>query len=136
MGIHVPVSLGNRTERSCWYGNDYVLLGRVKRTLEDITNRSAYEFWTGEGSAWSSNDLEAKPVFEYYHMIGAPHTFYNAPQQRYILPNYGSVNSHTKLPWSETAGVGSDTDPNCRGASCPYHSTQLVLYESENPWGP
>jgi hypothetical protein len=32
---------GNGTERSCWYGNDYLLLARVKRTLSAVRNRSA-----------------------------------------------------------------------------------------------
>ena len=54
-----------------------------------------------------------------------------------------SVNTHTKLPWSETAGVGQTAKSSfpakyasCSGASCPYHSTQLTLYEAEHPWGP
>ena len=143
--VHFPVSAnsdGNGTERSCWYGNDYLLLARVKRTRSAVTNRSAYEWWAGE-SKWVVDDSQAAKHFEYHHMIGAPHTFYNAALKRYILPNYGSVNAHTKLPWSETAGVGQTAKSafpskyaNCFGASCPYHSTQLTLYEAENPWGP
>lgn len=134
--IHFPVSYANGTERSCWYGNDFLLLGRVKRTLAAVTNRSAYEFWMGEGQAWSADDTAATHIFDYHHMIGAPHSFYNPPLKRYIIPNFGSLNTHTKMPWSETAGVGSAGLPDCRGAGCPFHSTQLVLYEGENPWGP
>ena len=151
--VHFPVSAGNGTERSCWYGNDFIILARVRRDLASLTDLSNYEFWAGgtdsdgggggsgdgrgppPGGTWSRESGAAKPVFEYHHMIGAPHTFYNPGLKRYILPNYGSINTHTRLPWSETAGVGDPTAPKCMGASCPYHSTQLVLYESEHPWG-
>jgi hypothetical protein len=144
--VHFPVSSnsrGNGTERSCWYGNDYLLLARVKRTLAAVSNTSSYEWWAGEGQPWTKHDSQAATIFKYRHMIGAPHTFYNAAIKRYILPNYGSVNTRTKLPWSETAGVGQIAGSSfpaqykgCSGASCPYHSTQLTLYESEHPWGP
>ena len=56
-----------------------------------------------------SDDSRAEKLFEYHHMIGAPHAFYihsTTRRSRYILPNYGSVNSRTKMPRSETAGVG------------------------------
>ena len=192
--VHFPISAnagGNGTERSCWYGNDYLLLARVRRTLAAVTNRSAYQataarklcvlsgfsnfdfqlrfwtltalshrrsicsctfltisicvcgqWWTG-GNAWAADESRAARHFEYEHMIGSPHTFYNAALGRYILPNYGSINSRTRLPWSETAGVGAIAKSafpakfaSCSGASCPYHSTQLALYEAERPWGP
>ena len=55
-----------------------------------------YEWWTGAGKPWVADDSRAAKHFEYHHMIGAPHTFYNAGLKRYILPNYGSVNSNTK----------------------------------------
>ena len=58
--------------------------------------RSRYEWWTGAGKPWVADDSRAAKYFEYHHMIGAPHTFYNAGLKRYILPNYGSVNSNTK----------------------------------------
>ena len=144
--VHFPVSgnaAGNGTERSCWYGNDYILLARVKRTLAAVTNRSAYEWWAGDGQPWTTDDTKAAKVFEYHHMIGSPHSFFNAPLKRYIIPNYGSVNTFTKLPWSETAGTAAqfphapgNKGTGCSGAACPYHSTQLAMYEAPNPWGP
>ena len=78
--VHFPVSgnaAGNGTERSCWYGNDYILLARVKRTLAAVTNRSAYEWWAGDGQPWTTDDTKAAKVFEYHHMIGSPHTLRN-----------------------------------------------------------
>ena len=80
--VHFPVSAntqGNGTERSCWYGNDYIILARVKRTLAAVSNRSANQWFTGEGKPWVSDDSRAEKIFEYHHMFGAPHTFYNAP---------------------------------------------------------
>ena len=47
-------------------------------------------------------------------MLGALHSFYNAALQLYMLPNFGSLNSYTKAPWSETAGPKAASTPNHR----------------------
>ena len=40
-------------------------------------------------ASWSSSAADAAPHFEYTHMTGQVHTFYNAGLKRYIIPNYG-----------------------------------------------
>ena len=70
---------------------------RLFEKIDMLMFRGArYEWWTGAGKPWVADDSKAAKHFEYHHMIGAPHTFYNAGLKRYILPNYGSVNSNTK----------------------------------------
>ena len=67
------------------------------------------------------------PVFEYEHLVGQDHTFYNPGLQRYILPNYAFVDQETLRP------------VNWHGYQRAAHrapTTQLTLYEAKQPWGP
>ena len=104
--VHFPAAA--QPDTAYWDGNDFILLGRVK--ADQLLNRSAYEFFSGarhgsqpEGSGeeeqgWTNDARRAVPVFEYQHMTGQDHTFYNAGLKRYILPNYGFVNPKTHKP--------------------------------------
>jgi hypothetical protein len=136
--IHFP-GTGSMTtpNTSYWEGNDYILLGRVDVSKSDaqILNRSAYEFWTGPTSSWTSDATAAVPVFEHRHMTGQDHTFYSKSLGRYVLPNYGFMDPNTGVPraWH---------NPNlkCTDAECSNLGTQvtgqLSLLEAKNPWGP
>lgn len=112
---------------SHWCNGDYILLGRVK--AEDIVDRSAWEFWTGEdesGAAiWAPDDAEAQPIFRFENMTGEDHISFIPGLNRFLLGNFSFL------------------DPD--GLPRPYHHlawpegidrSQLTLFEAPNPWGP
>jgi hypothetical protein len=119
---------------SYWENGDYILLGRVPKY--SILDRGEWNFFTGlvskndnEGSAehrWSSDELQAEPVFRYPRMTGENHISYNPGIRRYIMGNYSFL----------------DETGNPR----PYHAvggwpasalrSQLTLFEAPEPWGP
>ena len=112
--------------KSYWENGDYLLLGRVLKY--SILRREAWEFYAGAGSAeprWDADEQKAQPVFRYPLMTGENHVSYNPGLKRYIMGNYGFI----------------DSDGNPR----PYHQgpwpeaclrSQLTLFESPQPWGP
>merc|ERR1712070_359403 len=130
--VHFP-GTGSMTtlNTSYWDGNDYILLGRIDVSKSDaqILNRSAYEFWTGTTSGWTSDDTAAMPVFQHRHMTGQDHTFYSKSFKRYILPNYGFLTPNTGLPraWH---------DPKLESVLGTQVTGQLSLLEAQHPWGP
>ena len=115
-----------------------------RRTLESLSllpNDSPY--WTGQipersweffsgfqthstEPTWSKSQTEAAPVVTYHNMLGENGVGYNPYIKRYIMANYGFIDSVTGLPkpWH-----------NCSGAGC-VRRTQLTLLEAEEPWGP
>lgn len=113
---------------SYWENADYLLLGRVPKY--SLLDRAAWEFYTGldgEGQpTWSADDTQAQPTFRYERMTGENHISYNSGIRRYLMGNYGFI----------------DSEGNPR----PYHATggwpesalrsQLTLYEAPEPWGP
>ena len=127
--VHFPAAADPDPATAYWDANDLILLGRVRP--RDILRRAAYEFWTGAGAGavgnWSPDAGLAVPVFEYEHLVGQDHTFYNPGLQRYILPNYAFVDQETLRP------------VNWHGYQRAAHrapTTQLTLYEAKQPWGP
>lgn len=132
--IHFPAA--HDPDTAYWDSNDFILLGRVRPA--NILDRSSYEFWTGSttatginngrSGAWSSDAADAAPHFQYKHMTGQVHTFYNVGLQRYIIPNYGFMDPETgaAVSWHgyhKTSGGAVVT-------------AQLTLYESRTPMGP
>jgi len=112
---------------SYWENGDYMLLGRV--APESILDRSAWRFWTGVDASgepqWSQADAEANPVFEYYRMTGENHVSYVPGLDRYIMGNYGFVDSQLR-PRPNHQGVWPESAER----------SQLTLFESPTPWGP
>lgn len=111
---------------SYWENGDYILLGRVPK--ERILQRDAWEFFTGTKSGgqgpWSRDESKGRPVFRYSSMTGENHVSYNKGLKRYLMGNYGFIDS--------------------QGKPYPYHQkgrdhfgpSQLTLYEAPEPWGP
>lgn len=106
---------------SYWENSDGLLLGRVPK--EDLLNRDAWEFYTGEGR-WDSDDTDAVPVFSYYKMTGENHVCYCAGLERYLIGNYSFIDNELhprpihQMRWPEA------------------YRSQLTLFEAPEPWGP
>lgn len=112
---------------SYWENGDYLLLGRVPR--DEILQRASWQLFVGldasEQPQWSQDDEQAKPIFRYPLMTGENHVSYNTGIGRYLMGNYGFIDSS--------------------GAPRPYHQgpwpesclrSQLTLFEAPEPWGP
>lgn len=112
---------------SYWENGDCILLGRVPQY--SLLQREAWEFYTGLAASgeptWKADDRSAQPVFRYPRMTGENHVSYNKGIKRYLMGNYGFL----------------DSDGNPR----PYHAgsfpdsamrSQLTLFEAPEPWGP
>ena len=116
--------------RSYWDNNDVILLGR-SQSADTILHHDSWEFFSGFQThstkpTWSKSQTEAAPVVTYHNMLGENGVSYNPYIKRYIMANYGFIDSVTGLPkpWH-----------NCSGAGC-VRRTQLTLLEAEEPWGP
>eukprot|EP00658_Telonema_sp_P-2_P029522 TRINITY_DN22452_c0_g1_i3.p1 TRINITY_DN22452_c0_g1~~TRINITY_DN22452_c0_g1_i3.p1 ORF type:complete len:271 (-),score=30.78 TRINITY_DN22452_c0_g1_i3:220-1032(-) len=105
-----------------WCANDAYYLARVlERNVRDAT---MYEWYAGPGPLWATDPAEASPVFEFENMLGENSVSYDASVGRYIMANYGFVDSAGRpRPWHQ-APIPS------------VHRTQLLLLEAPEPWGP
>ncbi len=108
---------------SYWENADGLLLGRVPK--ERILERGAWEFCASpDGTAWSREEQDARPVFSYYKMTGSDHVCYNPGLGCYLLGNYSFVDPQLhprpihQLSWPEA------------------YRSQLTLFEAPEPWGP
>ena len=72
-----------------WITGDQIYLLRVTPTIENINDRSKYEFFAGydeKGKAIWSNDFEKmKPLLEWNNNMGCVTVTYNAPLKKYLM---------------------------------------------------
>ena len=98
-----------------WDNGANLRLGRVPNNR--ITDRSVWEWvcaWTGDGQpVWSGRLDESIPVLSIHRLFGCPEMVYLPKLKRYLL-----------LSWR----LHQDFSPE--------HGTDLIVLESENPWGP
>ncbi len=112
---------------SYWENGDYMILGRVPK--KEILIRDSWEFYTGKDDfgkpQWNKDDLKAVSVFRYPKMCGENHICYNKYINRFILCNYGFVDSELH-PRPNHQGHWPESG----------FQSQLTMFESEHLWGP
>ena len=116
-----------------WENGDAHFLARVAPDAASLANPAAYQYWVGySGGAaprpqWSPDATQAQPVLSFGRMLGQNAVHYNAEIGRWLVANYGFVNSAgNPWPWHQD----------------PWHElnvtrrTQLLFLEAPEPWGP
>jgi len=111
-----------------WDNNDAMFLARV--APGSVANLSAYEFFSGIGGAdgvtpaWTSDASQAQPSLEFGNMVGENPVSFNPTIGRFVIANFGFIdNDGRPRPWHTKPFMSP-------------HRTQLLLLESERPWGP
>lgn len=90
-GYAYLVAHGATNPASCnnWIQGDHVYLIRVKPTIENINNKSAYEFFAGrdrKGKAIWTNDFgQIKPLLEWEGYLGCVTVTYNPGLKKYLM---------------------------------------------------
>ena len=125
--VHFP---GTSEGAAFFENNDLILLARVPK--DAILNRSAYEFFMGNGAdgapSWSLDSTVAVPVFEFPLMTSVQQINYHAPSKRYMMANWAWI-SYDGNPRPDHTG-------DERTGRTGHQRTQLTIYEAEEPWGP
>jgi hypothetical protein len=104
-----------------WDCGDQMVLGRVRRSEIGLLNGADWEFFTGgdggQGSAWSRDVNEARPVVQQAGRLGMTGAVYLPALKRYLM-----------IGWYYPAGGGK-----MKGAGT---HTVWDFYEAPRPWGP
>jgi hypothetical protein len=72
-----------------WISGDQIYLIRVTPSVENINDRSKYEFFAGHNAQgkpiWSSDFQEIKPLVQWDNHCGCVTATYNAPLKKYLM---------------------------------------------------
>ncbi len=72
-----------------WITGDQIFMARVTPSIENINDRSKYEFFAGHDSAgqpvWSRDFSQIKPLVDWNNNCGCVTMTYDAPLKRYLL---------------------------------------------------
>lgn len=72
-----------------WITGDQIYLLRVTPSIENINDRSKYEFYSGKdekgNSLWSGDFKQIKPLLEWNNNMGCVTVTYNAPLHKYLM---------------------------------------------------
>lgn len=72
-----------------WITGDQIFMARVTPSIENMNDRSKYEFFVGTDasgkSVWSGNFAEIKPLVDWNNHCGCVTMTYDAPLKRYLL---------------------------------------------------
>lgn len=117
---------GSFDDTSYWDNNDAMYLART--TQDHVAAVSQYQYFSGLNGlgqpTWNSDARTAQPVLTYGSMIGENAVSYNPYLQRYVMANFGLIDTYGRpRPWHSKPFMSP-------------HRTQLLFLEAPRPWGP
>lgn len=85
----VPEDPEPRPANASWITGDQIYLGRVVPSIENMNDKSKYEYFCGmdaqQEPVWSRNFDQIKPIFEWNNNCGCVTITYNAALKKYIM---------------------------------------------------
>ena len=90
-----------REANASWITGDQVYLARVKPGVENVNNRSKWEFFAGNNAhgkpVWTKNFAKIQPLIDWNNNCGNVSITYNAPLHRYLMAVTDGGNTISKF---------------------------------------